>query len=143
MLEEDHPCYVDGEVGMAKYSEFKRSFKFARFTYCYKCGLPQERNRNGEQPACHAGVKFGSGSVCPFDSFIFKTVFCISQRDTYKHLMKHQLGAPDEWEAFLTWVVAEPGHGQYNNLLEAFLFFCSHLEESDPNFFNTITGRRP
>jgi superfamily II DNA helicase RecQ len=135
VLEDQHACYVDQEVGIENYSEFKHSFKFPPFTYCFRCGLPQDQKRNGEQPECHAGVSFGRNSSCPFDSFIFKTVFCIWQRDTHRELMKRQLGAPDSWAAFVIWVGAEPGNGQYNNLLEAFLWFCGDLERSKPNFF--------
>lgn len=128
VLNEQHACYLEAEIGFQKYLQFKGSFRFEPYTYCYRCCLPQQRDGNGEQPECHAAVKFGRGNTCPFDSFIFKTVFCIWNRDIYRELLKQELGAPESWVDFVSWAGEEPGNGQYNNLLEVFLWFCDRLE---------------
>lgn len=51
---------------------FRQSFQFERFSYCFSCGLPQDRGHNGEGPLCHSNHTFQKSAQCPFSHFIFK-----------------------------------------------------------------------
>lgn len=92
VLESNHSCSEMQRVSMDQYYVFKRNFSFAPFTYCFHCGLPQSKNHNGEEPACHAGFIFRKGVVCPFAGFIFKAIFCIWNIEGFRRLMCWDLG---------------------------------------------------
>ncbi|KAH0825802.1 hypothetical protein J3R83DRAFT_8865 [Lanmaoa asiatica] len=133
----DHPCdcpFADfgGEYGM-----FKRAFVFQPFSYCFSCGMPQDRKRNGEGPLCHAGVPYGKS--CTFGPFIFRAVFCIWQNPQLRDRMRHDLGLTEplsDLEAFSGWANEEQREdGKYHNCLEVFLWFCGILEKQNPRLF--------
>ncbi|KAJ8579411.1 hypothetical protein M405DRAFT_870301 [Rhizopogon salebrosus TDB-379] len=121
------------------YYRFKRGFVFAPFSYCFQCCLPQSRNRNGEEPGCHAGFSYRKGETCPFAGFIFKTVFCIWHMQAFRELMIRDI-VPERTlssaEEFSAWALEEDADdGKYNNCLEAFLWFCGEVEKERPDFF--------
>ncbi|KAG2062747.1 hypothetical protein BDR04DRAFT_1164699 [Suillus decipiens] len=121
------------------YYDFKRSFVFQRFTYCFKCALPQNYNHNQEEPSCHSQVLYQKGvPQCPFAGFIFEVVYHV-WKSGKADLLAGTLGRSTGWvsfEEFITWVnEEEKDQGRYINLLELFIAFCRELETSDPNFF--------
>ncbi|KAG2111476.1 hypothetical protein DEU56DRAFT_919981 [Suillus clintonianus] len=140
VLEASHAaCEEMSEVPMSEYYQFKRAFSFAPFTYCFQCCLPQSRNHNGEEPACHAGLLYKKGVTCPFSGFIFKTVFCFWSREEFRrHLIQDvsQGAQLSTLTDFIAWAVQEHAEeGKYNNCVEAFLWFCSEVEKAKPDFF--------
>ncbi|KAG2062440.1 hypothetical protein BDR04DRAFT_1165246 [Suillus decipiens] len=140
VLEASHSnCPDMNAVCMNEYYLFKGSFSFAPFTYCFQCCLPQSRNRNGEQPACHAEHVYRKGSQCPFSGFIFKAVYCMWKQEKFRNLLIQDVagGATlSTLDEFTAWAVQEhEAEGKYNNCLEAFLWFCGELEKARPNAF--------
>ncbi|KAG1830491.1 hypothetical protein DFJ58DRAFT_736947 [Suillus subalutaceus] len=137
--EANHRCTVEGSVPMHLYREFKLSFSFERYSYCFQCCLPQSQNGNGEEPACHAGFSYKPGDKCPFAGFIFKAVFSMWHREGFRKLMIQDIGSGEllaTYPQFLTWIVQESSdEGKYINLIEVFLWFCSELEKAKPKFF--------
>ncbi|KAH0825757.1 hypothetical protein J3R83DRAFT_5541 [Lanmaoa asiatica] len=139
LIDDDFPRCPREPVEAGDYREFKRSFVFERFAYCYSCGLPQDRNRNGEGPMCHIDHNFQRRGSCAFGQFIFRATFCLWQVPMLRaelirglHI-QHRL---DTQEQFTEWAVDElAGQGQYHNCLEAFLWFCRRREREDPKFF--------
>ncbi|KAG1791923.1 P-loop containing nucleoside triphosphate hydrolase protein [Suillus plorans] len=132
-------CPVGSGPPNPMYYNFKKSFTFQRFTYCFKCALPQNYNHNKEEPSCHSQVLYQKGvPSCPFAGFIFEAVLHIWKSGKASHLAG-TLGQPTGWvsyEEFVSWVnEEEKDQGRYINLLEIFIAFCKRLEESDPNFF--------
>jgi hypothetical protein len=136
----DHRCTIDSVLPMDLYAAFKLSFSFERYTYCFQCCLPQSRNRNGEEPACHAGFSYRKGEKCPFAGFIFKAVFCMWHNPGFRQLMVSEIGegaSLASYEDFVAWIVQDSTDaGRYNNLVEAFLWFCRGLEKVNPKFFD-------
>jgi hypothetical protein len=121
------------------YYVFKRGFNFTPFSYCFQCGLPQSKGRNGEEPSCHAGYSYRKGETCPFAGFIFKAVFCVWQIPGFRKIMIRDI-APERKlstvQEFSAWAVEEDADdGKYNNCLEAFLWFCREVENVKPEFF--------
>lgn len=141
-LVEDHfpRCpHMSPLAGIGDYSAFKASFQFEKFCYCYSCGMPQDRNRNGEGPRCLVGHAFSKKKGCEFEHFIFRVAFCIWQLPNLRMQMIAGLGARgsmDTQEGFTKWAVTEEeDEGKYHNCLEAFLWFCQRKEMEDPRFF--------
>lgn len=136
----NHRCTTESNLPMHLYRDFKLSFTFERYTYCFQCCLPQSRHGNGEEPACHAGFSYRTGEKCPFAGFIFKAVFCMWHNEVFRNLMIKELGegAPlDIYDNFLKWIVLDsPDPGRYHNLVEVFLWLCSAVEKVKPKFFN-------
>ncbi|KAG1813024.1 P-loop containing nucleoside triphosphate hydrolase protein [Suillus variegatus] len=95
---------------------------------------------NGEEPACHAGFSYRKGERCPFAGFIFKAVFCMWHNPGFRQLMMSEIGkgaSLASYEDFVAWIVKDSTDaGRYNNLVEAFLWFCSGLEKVNPKFFD-------
>ena len=118
---------------------FKRGFTFTPFSYCFQCCLPQSRNHNGEEPACHAGFSYKKGETCPFAGFIFMTVFCLWHSKGVRQLIISDVASGrmlSTVEDFLAWAVEEDAdEGKYNNCLETFLWFCARVEKAKPDFF--------
>lgn len=130
----DCPNFTDSG---GEYDMFKREFVFERFSYCFSCGMPQDRNRNGEAPLCHAGIPYGRG--CTFGSFIFRAVFCIWQSPQLRDGMRRDLDVTEplsSCSAFADWAKKEQReHGKYHNCLEVFLWFCDMQEKRNPRLF--------
>jgi hypothetical protein len=135
----DIDCAEMKAMPMEEYYAFKRMFTFAPFSYCFQCCLPQSKNFNGEQPACHAGFVYRKGSTCPFAGFIFKAVFSMWKQDKFKELLIRDVAVGETLstlDQFIAWAVQEHAEqGKYNNCLEAFLWFCGEIEKSKPRFF--------
>lgn len=140
VLDANHiSCPYADSVPMQEYYVFKRMFTFAPFTYCFQCCLPQSKNHNGEQPACHAEYVYKKKSPCPFAGFIFKAVFCIWYEQRFRTLLIQDLAVGATLatlDEFIAWAIEEHAEeGKYNNCLEAFLWFCGEIEKAKPDFF--------
>jgi hypothetical protein len=137
-IQQDHANCEFRYLADGNYLGFKHLFKFKNYSNCFHCGLPQNNNRNAEEPACHSGFTYRTGQKCEFAGFIFKVVYALwtSKNAT---LLAPTLGRPKGWdsqEEFNRWVMQEDKeNGRYINLLEIFIAFCTELEESDPNYF--------
>ena len=139
LIDDDFPCCPQEPKKIGDYRDFKRSFTFERFTYCYSCGLPQDRNRNGEGPICHMDHDFQKPGPCPFGQFIFRTTFCLWQVPALREELVRDFGIQhplETQEEFTEWAVDEQAdQGRYHNCLEAFLWFCRRREQENPQFF--------
>jgi hypothetical protein len=126
-------------VSMEEYYVFKRMFTFAPYTYCFQCCLPQSKNFNGEQPACHVGLVYKKGTPCPFAGFIFKAVYSMWTQERFRKLLVRDIGEGAKLstlDELIAWAVEEHAdQGKYNNCVEAFLWFCSNIERADAQFF--------
>lgn len=112
---------------------FKRNFVFEKYSYCYSCGMPQDRNFNGESPACHRTVPWGKGSFCPWSDFICLVLWSTwySQDIRAEALQSFQLPEDLSFVNFCDWVNAEDKQsGCYYNGLEVFLWFCERWEKN-------------
>lgn len=138
LVDDDFP-HCPREPVNGDYRAFKCSFVFEKFAYCYSCGLPQDRNRNGEGPICHMDHTFQKAARCTFGQFVFRTTFCLWQVPTLRvELIKalHIQLSLDTQEEFTRWAVDElADQGKYHNCLEAFLWFCRRKEKENPRFF--------
>lgn len=144
LVPDDFPnCELEHELSRsgprANYSEFRRSFKFGKFTYCYRCGVPQDRNRNGEAPMCHASYNFAQKKPCEFEHLVFRAAFCIWQKKELRCEMVAELGVASPigtQGGFTQWAIAEEREdGKYHNCLEAFLWFCGRIERWNRKYF--------
>lgn len=144
LVDEDYPgCeffqHTHTAEAKQQYYDFKRAFNFEKFAYCYSCGIPQEKGRNGEGPRCHKKCAYGSKDGCLFGSFIFRVAFCMWLNRSLRQEMAADLGIPVSIETdhdFTTWAIAEePQTGKYHNCLEAFLWFCRRTAKRDALFF--------
>ncbi|KAG2121470.1 hypothetical protein DEU56DRAFT_918156 [Suillus clintonianus] len=135
-----HSCDAEAGIPTHLFRAFRPNFSFERFTYCFQCGLPQNRNGNAEEPACHVGFSYKKGEKCRFAGFIFSAVFHTWHTDGFRNLMVKALGAGvslKSYDEFLIWIVQEtPDEGKYNNLLEVFLWFCGEVERVTPKAFD-------
>ena len=130
----DRPYFTDGGGGC---DAFKREFVFEHFSRCFSCGMPQDKNRNGEAPSCHAGIPCGRS--CTFGSFIFKAVFCIWQSPRLGDTMRRDLGMTEplsSCSASADWTKKEQREqGKYRSCLEIFLWFRDTQEKRNPWLF--------
>lgn len=136
---DSHRCTTETALPMHLFGAFKLAFSFERYTYCFQCCLPQSRNGNGEEPACHAGFSYRKGEKCPFAGFIFKTVFCMWYSQGFRQLMINEFSGASlvPYENFLAWIIQDSSDaGRYNNIVEVFLWFCSGIENAKPTFFD-------
>lgn len=139
LVANDSSCVHRNALPMEEYQAFKRMFTFPPFSYCFQCCLPQSKNFNGEQPACHAGFVYKKGSSCPFAGFIFKAVFSMWKQEKFRKLLVRDIGGGatlSTLDELIDWAVQEHAEeGKYNNCLEAFLWFCGEIEKVKPHFF--------
>ncbi|KAF8425818.1 hypothetical protein L210DRAFT_934942 [Boletus edulis BED1] len=137
LLNDDFPYCPQEPKRAGDYRDFKLSFVFEKYAYCYSCGMPQDRNRNGEGPMCHLSHDFRR--PCPFGQFIFRTTFCLWQVQTLRAELISRLSIQrplQTQEEFTEWAVDElADQGKYHNCLEAFLWFCRRREQENPRLF--------
>ena len=109
------------------YINFKRSFVYARFTYCYYCGSPQDQNWNGKAPACHKQAGFGS-KPCPWADFPYAVVYSIWHTGQVREKMisNFRLEMAMSYDKFRKWCTEEySDKGEYTKMLEVFLWYCN------------------
>lgn len=132
-LVQKHPCPFQGDCNAPNippngdWLQFKKSFKFARFAYCFRCGLPGDKFGKTEQPACHKGVNMSAGFHCPWDDFIYVAVHCLwhtppRRQQIITTFLLHQ---EMDYEGFKVWARQEDMlAGNYHNALEVFIWYC-------------------
>ncbi|KAG0692098.1 hypothetical protein DFH29DRAFT_1009413 [Suillus ampliporus] len=115
------------------------SFGLRSLHLLFHCGMPQSRNYNGEEPACHSEFQWKKGRQMPFQWLYLQAVYCVWQVPGFRNLMIEDIGAGGRlstFEEFLVWVVEEnTEEGRYNNCIEAFLWFCGEMEKVKPGMF--------
>jgi hypothetical protein len=74
-------------MSIEEYYLFKRMFTFTPYTYCFQYCLPQSKNFNGKQPACHVSLVYKKGMACPFAGFIFKVVYSMWKQEKFRKLL--------------------------------------------------------
>ncbi|KAN0088100.1 hypothetical protein V8E55_006721 [Tylopilus felleus] len=134
LLPDHFPCeYLQSE---GNYAAFRRSFVFAKYEYCFCCGVPQDQRHNGECPAFHANLAFGK---CGYNHILFKTAFCVWQNLSLRTQMIQDLDIEvsiTHEEDFSKWAQEiKATDGKYHNCAEAFLWFCGRLERRCSSFF--------
>jgi hypothetical protein len=105
---------------------FKKAFKFEQYAYCFNCGLPQDRQRNGEEPDCHR--KAGQyGKNCPWKDFIFIVLFLLwdDVNIRLRFMDYFNLDNRMTFGDFKGWAGTEDSlKGEYYKGLEVFLWYC-------------------
>jgi hypothetical protein len=126
-------CPTEMIVPSAGWIAFKRSFRFVPYTYCFTCGLPQDRGAIKESPDCHRCVSWGKGVICPWADYVFIVIWCIwhTPRLRSKLLTENGLSADITYDDFVEWAKEEdPLEGEYYKALEVFIRFCETWQAS-------------
>lgn len=109
--------------------DFKRTFVFTNFTYCWKCGIPQDKESNGEGPVAHSNPDFFRN--CPFQDFVAIVLFAILKVPLHRDRMVRQFSLPEDtaYADICRWLSTEDSDaGEYYKGLEVFLwFFAEYL----------------
>lgn len=119
-----HPNAAD-----SSWMEYKRAFKgqLKPYTFCYNCGVPQDRKGNGEAPECHRCHALHKGEHCPWANMPFRVVWCLWHKHDTREQIKADFRLPDNMQdaEFIEWAKEEaPMEGKYHNSLEVFLWYC-------------------
>ncbi|KAF7965750.1 hypothetical protein HWV62_42010 [Athelia sp. TMB] len=111
------------------YEKFRRSFQFAKYSYCFNCGTPNDtKKHNYFQPDAHRNIPT---SDCVWKHLVFKTLFVIWHRtDSLRQEMFEAHGIDprctlDEFAEWATKDLEANRSGGYYNGLEFFMSFCS------------------
>jgi hypothetical protein len=118
-------CPGTDVVTKAQWASLKKTFTFERYAYCFYCGFPQDRNRNGEAPSCHR--TFGYTQRCPWADFIFITLTLLWEIKEYRIALLLNFGLPENtsFNDYLDWINGEDLFaGEYYKGLMAFIWFC-------------------
>jgi hypothetical protein len=126
-------CPPEISVPANEWMSFKRLFKFDKYTYCYNCGLPQDRGPVKESPQCHRGLRWGKGVFCPWADYVFIVLWCIWNTPSLLSPMLAAFRLPTNitYDDFVGWVTEENSvAGEYYHGLEAFVWFCERWTSS-------------
>ncbi|KIK71885.1 hypothetical protein PAXRUDRAFT_29337 [Paxillus rubicundulus Ve08.2h10] len=123
-----------GTIPQEDYAEFRKSFKFPRFSYCFTCGLPQDQGFNGKAPLIHKDNVPGSGVKCSLGPMIFKVAYNVWHVISLQARLVQEVGAPTTFSQYPKWLSLEQD-GHYTNVIQTFLWHCETLEKQNPNFF--------
>jgi hypothetical protein len=118
-------CQLNGaNFPFSDYKEFKKAFIYEKYTYCYYCGSPQDRNRNGEAPHCHRDAGFSKGP-CLWADFPYAVVFSIWHTKGLQEEMLAAFGLDRDYGKFVAWCKEEHAQrGEFTKMLEVFLWYC-------------------
>ncbi|KAF4620294.1 hypothetical protein D9613_001267 [Agrocybe pediades] len=108
-------------------------FEAAKYTYCFRCGLPQTRHY---RPPSHPEVK--AKSFCPFEDFVAQILFFIISKPKWWRRCCAQFQALQEDMTpieFADWAKRESGLDGFHNGLEVVLWF---LEEREKRLTNNM-----
>jgi hypothetical protein len=64
-------CSLGSDPLDKMYNDFRRSFIFLQFTYCFHCALPQNYKHNNEELSCHSWVHYQKVLQYAYPIFIF------------------------------------------------------------------------
>jgi hypothetical protein len=118
--------FVPHALGWIK---LKKVFRFQRFRYCWKCGLPQ-----GEfTPSTHPTFKAGTHLKCPFDDLVVLMVwYIIHTEDVWKRACSVFSGIQSTMslENITKWLILEEQpHLFYNGLELVIWYWLSYKDE--------------
>lgn len=119
-------------IKMSNFQAFRNAFVFERYTYCYRCGVPNDKPRlHYFAPSFHQ-VEWYQGKVdCPYIHFLFKTIYALWFREDLKPAFCRDLGiqATSEKE-FTEWAILTPlglTETTYFNGMTLMLWYCKHV----------------
>lgn len=111
--------YVHHALG---WIELKRKFRFQKYCYCWKCGLPQ----GDFIPATHPTFKAGVGLKCPFEDLIVVLIwYIINTEEIWVKACSVFTGVTKNMslEGIMKWLVAEEQPHLFYNGLELVIWF--------------------
>jgi len=125
----DHRYFIgckskeDGYVGHALgWIDLKKKFRFPKFQYCWKCGLPQ-----GEYTlSTHSSFKMGASIKCPFDDLVVLLIwYILHTKDIWKKACSAFPGihANMSLADITKWLVTEDQPHLFYNGLELVIWF--------------------
>lgn len=119
-------------IDMSTYSLFRNAFTFKRFTYCFACGVPNDKRRDHYYaPAFHHVDWYKSKGACPYAHYMFKVIYALWFQDELRPVFCHELGidASNE-EEFTEWAVQDHDDltdTTYFNGMTLMLWYCRHV----------------
>jgi hypothetical protein len=120
-------CPLEMTVPNDQWLAVKGKFKFVPYTYCYNCGMPQDREPVKESPDCHHRVSWGKGIICPWADDIYIVLLSIWNTPNLhsSFLATHNMPHDVSYDHFAEWVTEEDAlAGEYFKGLEGFVWFC-------------------
>jgi hypothetical protein len=121
-----HDCTSEHGIPADGWLPFKKIYKWNGFSYCWHCGVPQDRYSSREAPECHR--QFGYGRViCPWADFSFLLVYSLWHLPARRQelINDFDLDPSMTYSQFMEWTkVEEKELGKYFNGLEVFLWYC-------------------
>jgi hypothetical protein len=115
----DEDSFVHHALGWIK---LKKEFRFQRYQYCWKCGLPQ-----GEFiPATHPTFKSGTIMHCPFDDLVALLIwYIINTEDVWRRACSAFPGIKTKMslEEIITWLKTDEQPHLFYNGLELVIWF--------------------
>jgi Helicase conserved C-terminal domain len=118
--------FVHHAIGWIK---MKRQFRFEKFKYCWRCGLPQ----GDFAPATHPTFKVGDILKCPFDDLVALIIwYIINTEDVWKRACSFFTGLKSTMslESITKWLDAEEHPSQFYNGLELVIWYWVTYKES-------------
>ena len=118
--------------------DLKKKFKFQKYQYCWRCGLPQ-----GEfAPATHPSFKAGVTMICPFDDLVVLLIWhIINTEDVWKRAcsvfpaLKGTMHLAD----IQKWLVKEEGPHSFYNGLELVIWYWIAYKKDPMEFTSNST----
>lgn len=118
--------FVDHGFG---WIDMKRKFRFQKFKYCWKCGLPQ----GNFTPSTHPTFKPGSVLECPFDDLVALLIWYIINTDIiWKRACSVFPGITTTMslDGIIKWLMTEEHPCQFYNGLELVIWYWVTYKDS-------------
>lgn len=118
-------------ISMTSYRDFRNSFVFEKFTYCFKCGTPNDKKRHHYYAPPFHNQEWYKGADCPYAHFLFKAIYALWFREDLRPAFCQDLGiqATSE-EEFTEWAILAPTgltETTYFNGMTLMLWYCRHV----------------
>jgi hypothetical protein len=114
------------EMGLDR--PFKKKIKFARYKFCWKCHLPQDKFTPPSHPNLGSGNK--GKKDCPHEDFVVLLVLYIRKDADWWRRACQAFGLSSNMseEDLSRWYTAETVQGGFNNSLELIIWFYMEKE---------------
>lgn len=124
---------LNPQADWSRYQDFRRSFDFAKYTYCYRCGAPNDQeSHNYFALECHPMPYPGGG--CPWNHLIFKTIFVLWHRADLIGALCDDLDIKarslDEFAAWATEDIGGNMSPHYYNGIRMFISYCRYQKRA-------------